>query len=500
MFNQRTPVRAWQARVCFVSVACASLLSTPTALNLKAQTPIGEQPVVGTHLDQAEIEGQFSRPHGSNRALTDLLDHGALLFAARFNILDGQGRPGSTGTGAPRIPDQPPFIRTSAPESNSCAGCHNQPFVGGAGDIVANVFVLAQALDPVTFSVSPEFSNERNTLGMFGAGPIEMLAREMSFELADIREDALTQAQADGVPVTLPLEAKGVDFGQITALPNGKIDPSGIEGVDWDLIVKPFHQKGAVVSIREFTNNAMNHHHGMQAAERFGAGVDADQDGIADELTVGDITATTVYQALLQTPVRVRSSDQFVRNAVERGEATFAAVGCTECHLPSLTLNDRHFTEPNPFNPAGNLQTGDVETVLSFDMTREGLGQRLERSSGNGAIVEAFTDLKRHNLCDDDLSFFCNEQLAQGTLAGFADPSDFTIPNQPRPTEEFLTRKLWDVGNSDPYGHRGDLTTMSEAIYWHGGDARASRDAFLALSRQERDEVIEFLKSLQVVN
>ena len=34
----------------------------------------------------------------------------------------------------------------------------------------------------MTFSVNPEFSNERNTLGMFGAGAIEMLAREMSGE------------------------------------------------------------------------------------------------------------------------------------------------------------------------------------------------------------------------------------------------------------------------------------------------------------------------------
>jgi hypothetical protein len=41
---------------------------------------------------------------------------------------------------------------------------------------VANVFVLAQAKDPVTFSVGPEDSNERNTLGMFGSGAIEMLA------------------------------------------------------------------------------------------------------------------------------------------------------------------------------------------------------------------------------------------------------------------------------------------------------------------------------------
>jgi hypothetical protein len=35
------------------------------------------------------------------------------------------------------------------------------PEVGGAGDFVANVFVLAQTLDPVTESVNGNFSNER---------------------------------------------------------------------------------------------------------------------------------------------------------------------------------------------------------------------------------------------------------------------------------------------------------------------------------------------------
>lgn len=437
-------------------------------------------------------------PRDREEFLNDLLRHGRDVFTARFNILDGQGRPGSTGTGAPRVPDQPAFIRTSAPESNSCAGCHNQPFVGGAGDIALNVFVLAQALDPVTFSVSPEFSNERNTLGMFGAGPIEMLAREMTAELVGIRREASERARIGGVPVTLPLVSKGVGFGDVTVMPDGKIDPSGIEGVDWDLIVKPFHQKGAVVSIREFTNNAMNHHHGMQTTERFGVGTDPDQDGITNELTVGDMTAVTLFQALLPTPIQVEPKHPVLRQAVERGRTTFGEVGCTECHIPSLHLESPFYTEPNPYNPPGNLRLEDVSTTLAVDLSKDGMGQRLESDAG-GVIVEAFTDLKRHNLCDDELMFFCNEQLHQGSLVGFADPAEFTVPAEPRPTEEFLTRKLWDVGNSDPYGHRGDLTTISEAIYWHGGEARASRDAFMELPQASRDDVIEFLKSLLVM-
>src|SRR5205814_9498993 len=36
------------------------------------------------------------------------------------------------------------------------------------------------------------------------------------------------------------------------------------------LIIRPLHQVGNVVSLRQFSNNAFNHHHGMQAEERFG--------------------------------------------------------------------------------------------------------------------------------------------------------------------------------------------------------------------------------------
>jgi hypothetical protein len=464
-----------------------SLLASPAW----AQPIIGERPAVESHLDQAAIDaGRIS--------LATLVARGQRLFDARFNALDGQGRPASTGTGAPRVADEPAFIRTSAPDANACAGCHNQPRSGGAGDFVANVFVLAQARDPVTDSVSPAFGNERNTLGIFGAGAIEMLAREMTAELIGIRE-AARRAAAGGQPVTRDLVAKGIEFGTITVLPDGRVDPSGIEGVDWDLVVKPFHQKGAAVSLREFTNNAMNHHHGMQPVERFGRDTDPDQDGVANELTVGDITAVAIFQAALPVPARARPPHPLQRLAAERGEGLFGEIGCASCHVPALALDDPVFSEPNPYNPPGNLRPQDVPRPFVFDLTREGPLPRPERLPGGRAVIRAFTDLKRHDLTDAEYRHFANERLPQGTLNGFAPASDFTIEPPPRPTTEFLTRKLWDAGNSDPYGHRGDLTTMTEAIFFHGGEGRRSRDAFFALSAADQDAVIEFLKTLQVL-
>lgn len=453
---------------------------------------VGERPAIEEHVDQAEIEAGLLK-------LQQLFELGKERFEARFNMLDGQGRPASTGTGASRDPVQPAFIRTSAPDSNACAGCHNQPESGGAGDFVANVFVLAQALDPVSFSVVPEFSNERNTLGMHGSGVIEMLAREMSDELIAIREAAAEEAADAGDPVTRDLVTKGVDFGRITVLPDGRVDPTEIEGVDWDLIVKPFHQKGAVVSLREFTNNAMNHHHGMQTVERFGAGTDPDADGVENELTVGDITATTIFQAALPAPRQVHSHHQVRREAARRGEQIFSDIGCDGCHRKEVVLGSRIFTEPNPYNPPGNLTVDDVESVFAFDLLTTSRSNLVRPLPGRRALVRAFTDLKRHDLNDGDFNHFANEQVPQGTLAGFADPADFTVPPEPRPTGEFLTRKLWDAGNTDPYGHRGDLTTLTEAIHFHGGEARAERDSYFALAQDDQDAVIEFLKTLVVV-
>ena len=328
---------------------------------------------------------------------------------------------------------------------------------------------------------------------MNGSGAIEMLAREMTEDLLTIRDQATAQAARAKTNVTIPLTTKGVSFGQLTAHADGTLDTSAVEGVDPDLVIKPFHQKGVVNSVRVFTVSAFNQHHGMEAAERFGIGQkdsagntittnDFDGDGVPDELSVGDITAATLFQVALNVPGRVIPRDAARRAAAERGEQLFATVGCTECHTAELPLRSRHFSEPNPFNPPGNLRVQDVRRRYTFDLTHDIPRPRLQRA-GKGAVVHAYTDLKRHVICDGQDPFFCDEQLVQGGV----------------PTDQFLTRKLWDVGNSAPYGHRGDLTTITEAVLHHGGEGRAARERFAALAAEQRAEIVEFLKQLQVL-
>ncbi len=455
------------------------------------QCPDGfpDRPALTRHLEQgAIITGVYK--------FDDLFDHGEHLFTARFNRCDGQGRPATTGTGVNREPGQPALSRISGPDANSCAGCHQQPRPGGSGDFIANVFVLAEAADPVLNTTDAAFSNLRNTPGLFGAGPIEMLAREMTAELHAIRDAAVAQAAATDQTVIVPLIVKGISFGTLTVQADGTVNASNVAGVDSDLIIKPFHQSGVVVSIREFTVNSMNQHHGMQAEERFDVNpallaADYDEDGVERELTIGDITAAVIWQAALGIPVQVLPEDPALLAAVQHGESLFTQIGCASCHVPALPLKSRFFIEPNPYNPPGTW--ADIGQPFVFDMTEAGEYPRLERVD-NGAVVRAYTDLKRHNLCDpadqpDAIRYFCNEQLAQGRP-----------DSQGRPGAEFfITRRLWDVGSSAPYGHRGDLTTITEAILMHGGEARISRDAFTNLEFSDQQALVDFLRTLQVV-
>lgn len=465
---------------------------TPAASNKRAvPEPQGETGELGQHTDQNAINaGEVS--------FDELFAAGKHLFSAQFNKLDGQGRPAMTSGGAVRVPFLENYFRTGGPDATTCWTCHNQPRSGGGGDFNSLMFSGLHALDPPQFNTTTNLTNHRAGPSVFGNGPLEMLAREVSFELAAIRTAARAQAASSGLPVTKALASKGVSYGSLTALPTGKIDPSGIQGVDWDLIVKPHTHKGTGVSLRGFSTGGSFLHLGMQSVERFGAGTDPDGDGVTDELTIGDVTAMTVWMAALPVPGRVIPRTGGKRAAIERGEELFSQISCASCHTPAMYLDNRFFSEPNPFNGAGLLHVADVPQPFTFDLTRDGPGPRPERTPDGKAIIRAFTDLKRH-IISDTTTKLSDEQIPGGTLRGTAPATDFTIAAPALGVNMFLTEKLWDAGNTGPWGHRGDLNTLTQVIEGHGGEAASSRAAFQALPRSDKDCVIDFLKSLQVV-
>jgi hypothetical protein len=473
---------------------------------------IGREVAIPRHLQDGD-EFQLSIPH--------LISFGEKLFSAKWTIQEGAGRPLSKGTGGLLSDPSDPLVfprnfnRLSGPDSNSCSGCHNEPFVGGGGDRVTSVFVLGQRFDFATFDHSDfrltkgaldergqfvtlqDIADERKTIGMNGSGFIEMLARQMTADLQAIRDSVSPGTQ--GV-----LTSKGVSFGLLKRDAQGAWDTSSVQGLpapslasqDADhppsLIIMPFHQAGAVVSLRQFTNNAFNQHHGIQPEERFGKDVDADADGFVNELTRADVTAVTIFQAALPVPGRVISDDPEVEKAVRLGERSFADIGCAGCHIPKLPLTNNAwiYSEPNPYNPPGNMRVGDAPTLF-VDLTSNDLpGPRLKPDSRGVVWVPAFTDLKLHDISSGS-SDSGIEPLDQNQPPGSAA---FFAGN-----ERFLTRKLWGTANSGPFMHHGKFTTMREAVLAHSGEALAARTAFEALSPYQRDCVIEFLKTLQVL-
>lgn len=407
---------------------------------------------------------------GKRYPLSKALGDGRTLFGTKFNALDGGGRPFATGDSkpTPRVDAGPVFHRISGPDANSCFGCHSQPRLGGSGDISANVFFGAQFADPIVDTVRGERSNERNTPSLFGIGAIENAAREITTDLHRQRSDAIFEARRKGSNVSVFLSSKGSNFGEIHASPDGYVDYSRIAGIDPDLIVKPFGTKGVAISVREFTIAALNHHHGIQPVERFGwerTGVhDFDGDGVEAEFTIGHTTALTLFQLTLPPPYQ-----EYRRHP---GFKTFEAMGCASCHRPRIYLRTNVISEPNPFNRPGSLTPQYTSNVVKTKIP-------LRRDS-KGFYIDAFTDFRRHVMCDEKQRRLCNEELKQDNVA----------------LDQFMTSRLWDLATSAPYCHRGDCATITEAIQAHGGEAAKSVQEFDRLSAVQKRELIAFLLTL----
>lgn len=452
---------------------------------------LGDETATGPRLERA-IAGHVRQSDidAGRWTAEQLREAGRRLFVANFTIHDGVGRPRSTGNPTPKrrsAANQAGFLRTAGPDANSCAACHNAPDIGGAGDFSVNVFVGLGELDPPVYSIESMFSAERGTPDLHGAGLVELLAREITRTLHGIRAEAVSAARRTGAPIRRELVAKGIHFGELTAQPEGTVTLDRVDGIDHDLVVRPFGQKGNIVSLREFSINAANLHHGMQARERFGFDRtrtrDFDEDGIEDELTEGDITALALFQAALSVPGQVLPRDPVESAAIQRGETLFSNAGCAACHIPELPLESPLFREPGPHNIAGTLSVRDDGTAFALDLTKDVPRPRASRREDGRIVVRVFSDFKRHAIADRERPFFGNETFVQREI----------------PTHVFLTKRLWATGNTAPYGHRGDLTTIREAIAQHGGEAAESRRKFEALDEIDRRAVVAFLRSLQTL-
>ena len=272
-------------------------------------------------------------------------------------------------------------------------------------------------------------------------------------------------------PLVFQLDTKGVNFGSIVFDSGlGDFDVSNVEGIEHDLVVRPFGRKGEFATVRGFDVGAMMFHFGMQPVEdpTVGPGFDADGDGVVDEILIGEMSALHIFNTNLEPPEIRKDNPNFLP-----GSRHFDRLGCSDCHKPFLDTDSPFLTYSFPEveeDPSANVfMMVDMRTApTSFATAPTSLGVR----------VPLFSDLKRHNM---------GPGLAE-TFQG--------APNQ-QFNEEFITPRLWGIADTAPYLHDGRALTLTEAITAHGGEAQQARDDFVNSSDQVKIELLDFLRTLR---
>lgn len=153
----------------------------------------------------------------------------------------------------------------------------------------------------------------------------------------------------------------------------------------------------------------------------------------------------TKYTQLLAVPKRRDYSTIEVTN----GSKTFRTLNCTTCHTPSYT-------------------TGPSSIPVLENQT-----------------IYPYSDFLLHDMGDE-----------------LADSKDEVINEDEATTREWRTPPLWGLGLLKTVNghtrlmHDGRARNFEEAILWHGGEAENSKQLFMKLNIQERNELILFLESL----
>jgi hypothetical protein len=462
-------------------------------------------------------EGPAHPDIDSHQALVDKWNRGELglyqmrqlglsVFSTPFNTYDGFGDgpfdPAETDPRAlgmrPSLQGNGLALRVNGLDAQSCNECHTivqagtrPPTLGiaGVGGIVQQAIIMPTMIDvadssddrtqwagghdpdlPLTFDGTADFSGRfANPPFLFGGGGVELLAKEMTADL----QAALRLAEASPAGTVVDLDTHGVSFGALESLGGGAVDFAGVEGISHDLVVRPFGRKGEKFSMRDFDREAMQFHFGIQPAEVVGAGVDADGDGVADEVTVGEMTALHFFDVANPRPVRQRTRKREEAQDDAAGSALFESVGCASCHIPALITRERSVPLAYPEIPEQPFRNVYARVELAdagFDRVR-----------GAGVEVPLFSDLKRHDM---------GPVLAE-TLEPSLSPLE--IPNS-----HFVTARLWGIADTAPYLHDGRAATLYQAIWYHGGEASAARDEFIdGLSADDQRLLLRFLGRLR---
>ena len=469
------------AAAIFALLACISTLRAQMIDNTQATSTANAGINKSLSDEVGAGRGDVLTPGSSiyiiNRDPYRSIRRGRQLFQRKFTQAQGQGPNDGDGVG-----DINTNLALGAGLTDSCALCHGRPrgSAGAGGNVVTR-------------------PDSRDSPHLFKLGLKEMLADEITTDLRSTRDLAVARAQQRKKSVTLNLFSKGVQYGSITGNPDGSVDTSKVVGVDTDLRVKPFFAEGSTISIREFVVGALHKEMGLEASTDpdlltasaggrvttpSGMVLDGSKDKISpppapDAQNGNEIDPALVDHLEFYLLNYFKAGHYQQNSTTDHGRALFNKTGCSSCHIPDMTINhDRRVADVETvYDPVNGVFNSLFATASTLYYTKDdGSGYPLLKLPlGNSFVVkDIFTDFKRHDL---GTNFY--ERNWDGTLQ-----------------TQFLTRPLWGVGSSGPYGHDGRSMTLNDAILRHGGEALNARNAFAALKPNDQSSLITFLNSL----
>ena len=457
-----------------VSVASGQLIDNTQAINT-AKSGINESLNQEIGAGRGNLFMSDSSIYIINRDPFRAIRRGRQLFQRKFTAAQGQGP--NIGDGAGDLNNNNGI---GAGLADSCAACHGRPrgSAGSGGDVATR-------------------PDSRDAPHLFGLGLKEMLADEITSDLRAIRAQAVVKATHTGAVVTSALVSKGINYGLVSAHADCSVDSSHVVGVDSDLRVRPFFAQGGTISIREFTVGALHAEMGMEACTdpdltlaSSGARV-VTPSGMALDGSLDRIEAPPPCDAANGNeidPALVDFLEFYLLNyfkpglgeqtpSVKNGLKVLNKIGCASCHIQSLPIiHDRRVADVNTlFDSASGIFNRLFATAsLRLNTTSDGGGPLKLATLQPFTVGNIFTDFKRHDI---GAGFY--ERNYDGSLQ-----------------KEFLTRALWGVGSTAPYGHDGRSINLTEVILRHGGEAQGSRDAFASLDADSRRQLLDFLNSL----
>ena len=359
---------------------------------------------------------------GLTQAQRDRFNQGREVFARIFTDATGLG---------------PSF------NSTSCAGCHEEPSVGGTGDDLAedvetHVSVTAgQTCDDlaphggaviqhhttatfqshypgyVSETIPPEAGTNvgrRSTPMLFGFGLLEAVPASTIIALADANN-----ANADGV--------RGRP-----SMVNGTVGRFGRKATDPDLL--GFNAGAFLMEMGVTSRMAPLEQVLALATYPFDTSIDP---VAGPEVSDEDVALATDFVRFLRPLPQARGTPD-----ANDGRQLFQTVGCATCHVPTLR------TGPSPVAALSN------------------------------ANVAAFTDLLLHDM-GPGLADICRG----GARAA-----------------EFRTEPLMGLHFRTHYLHDARSTTLTDAILQHGGEATKIVSRFSGLSAKQQAALIAYLNTL----